>query len=758
MKTSQITIKGIVQGVGFRPFVYSLADNLGLTGKVWNTSSGVEIVISGKEESIDTFLSELQHSPPPLAQIDSIEIHLLIFKEFSRFEIIDSQSDSNSFIPISPDICICDNCRRELFDPHNRRFRYPFINCTNCGPRLTIIKDIPYDRPQTTMAEFSLCAECHSEYDNPLDRRFHAQPVACEKCGPELTFVAPGCLNIKGEEALQMARTFLKQGKIVAIKGLGGYHIACDASNESSVSALIERKQRSEKPLALMAFDVAIIKKYCELSIEESDLLISRQHPIVLLHKKPHNSLPDKVAINQDSYGFMLPYTPLHLLLLEPEASFPEILVMTSGNFSEEPIAYEDKEAFDQLSQIVDGYLTHNRDINIRVDDSVMRIYDHSPYFIRRSRGYSPNPIRTSLELPEILACGAELKNTFCLSKSHYAFLSHHIGDLENYETLKSYETGIEYYKKLFRVKPQLIAADLHPDYLSTKYAANLSLQTGIPLLQIQHHHAHLAACLADNNWDSQEPVIGCILDGTGYGTDGTIWGGEFLTGSYIDFTRQLHLQAIPLPGGDSSIKQPAKIGVSCLIEAGIELENQLPPIAIFDSSTLRTLRLQVENRINTPMTTSMGRLFDAVAAIIGLRQKVSYEAQAAIELENCCDPSEKASYGFEINDDEINFLPMIRSIVDDWRIKTNQGIISAKFHNTIAQMCIESCVQIRKNSALSTVALSGGVWQNITLLSKTIPQLEDKGFKVLIHRQVPTNDGGLSLGQLLIASHSIKQ
>lgn len=756
MDTIQISVKGIVQGVGFRPFVYALANNLNLTGKVWNTSSSVEIIVTGEKNTLASFTQELRNNPPPLARIDQLEFHPIDSQVSSKFEIIESKGDASSFTPISPDICICDDCRKELFDPLNRRFRYPFINCTNCGPRLTIIKDIPYDRSKTTMAVFHMCEVCQTEYKNPLDRRFHAQPVACSTCGPKLSFRAQGYSDIQGEDALNRARAFLKDGKILAVKGLGGYHIACDAANMAAVSTLIDRKHRSEKPLALMAFDESVILKYCQVSSEESKLLNSHQHPIVLLKRTLHDfSLPELLAKSQNSLGFMLPYTPIHLLLLEPDPGFPEVLVMTSGNLSEEPIAYEDGDAFNRLSPLVDGFLTHDRDINIRVDDSVLRIFDNKPYFIRRSRGYAPDSIRLPSEIPDILACGAELKNTFCLSKSDYGFLSHHIGDLENYETLRAFETGIEHYQKLFRINPQLIASDLHPDYLSSKYANDRSEREGIPVICVQHHHAHLAACLADNNWDSKEPVIGCILDGTGYGTDGNIWGGEFLTGNYEGFSRLFHLLEVPLPGGDSSIKQPARIGVSYLHEVGIEMDSDLPPVNFFTSLELKTLTAQIEKRINTPLTSSMGRLFDAVASIIGIRQQVSYEAQAAIDLEYFSDPNIADLYDFEIKNETINTIPIIQSIVKDWRLKVNKSIISAKFHNTIARVCTEACKNIRNVNGIATVALSGGVWQNITLLAKTKYLLEKESFSVLIHRQVPTNDGGISLGQLLIAANN---
>ena len=471
MTSLQISVKGIVQGVGFRPFVYSLAKKYKIDGKVWNTSSGVEIQVSGQPDAIAKFLDELHYHPPAIARIDQFESYSIDTILPSGFEILQSQPNSNDFLLISPDISICKDCQEELFDPHDRRYRYPFINCTNCGPRLTIITDIPYDRPNTTMAEFDLCPACREEYGNPADRRFHAQPIACPRCGPSLTFQLTNGQSYYKEEALTKARESLKNGKIIAIKGLGGYHIACDAKNQNAVRQLISRKHRSEKPLALMSFDESIIAKFCKVSPAESQLLNSTQHPIVLLEKKKDCSLPEILAPNQNHLGFMLPYTPLHLLLLEPGSDFPEVLVMTSGNISEEPIAHEDEDAFNRLSPLVDGFLTHNRNIHTRVDDSVVRIFETRPYLIRRSRGYAPNPIILPAKIPEILAVGAELKNTFAVSRENYAFVSHHIGDLENYETLRAFESGIEHFKRLFRIKPELVVADLHPDYLSTTYA-----------------------------------------------------------------------------------------------------------------------------------------------------------------------------------------------------------------------------------------------------------------------------------------------
>ncbi len=749
----QISIKGIVQGVGFRPFVYSLAKKYKIDGRVWNTSSSVEIQVSGQSDSIEKFLDELRKNPPPLARIDQLETFSADAVFSPGFEILGSQSNPDEFMIISPDISICKDCQREFFDLQDRRFRYPFINCTNCGPRLTIITDIPYDRPNTTMAEFELCPDCREEYGNPADRRFHAQPIACPRCGPSLTFQSPDGYNYYKEDALIQARESIKNGMIIAIKGLGGYHIACDAKNQNSVAQLISRKHRSEKPLALMSFDETTISKFCNVRPAESQLLNSTQHPIVLLEKKKDCNLPEILAPNQNHLGFMLPYTPLHLLLLEPDHDFPEVLVMTSGNISEEPIAHDDEDAFNRLSPLVDGFLTHNRSIHTRVDDSVVRIFEGRPYPIRRSRGYAPNPIILPGKIPEMLACGAELKNTFALSRENYSFVSHHIGDLENYETLLAFESGIEHFQRLFRIKPESVVSDLHPDYLSSAYANRRAENEGLPLIKVQHHHAHLSSCLVDNHWDSNELVIGIILDGTGYGSDDAIWGGEFLLANYAGFSRPLHLAYVPLTGGDSSIRQPAKIGLSYLAFAGIPLEYDLPPVAHFSHENLNLLQSQITHGINSPLTSSMGRLFDAVASIIGIRQAVTYEAQAAIHLENCCDKAEKGVYTYSFEDGVINTRFIIKEIVDDWRRKENKGIISAKFLNTVSQICLDASLYIRKNTSISTVALSGGVWQNVTLLQKTKPLLEENGFTVLIHNQVPSNDGGISLGQIMVAS-----
>ena len=753
----KIFVKGIVQGVGFRPFVFSLAVKHKLTGEVCNTSSGVEIELNGSPQGLDNFISVLQTSPPPLAKIDEITIQEIPPNSFSDFKILPSKAQPGAFIPISPDVSICPDCARELFDPSNRRFRYPFINCTNCGPRFTIIKDIPYDRLFTTMADFKLCPECKEEYENPLDRRFHAQPVACSECGPFIWFESGGDNIAKNENALQTARQWLKEGKILAIKGLGGFHLACDAANPEAVTLLRTRKRRSLKPFALMAFDTQQIKKHCYVNEQEKRMLESRERPIVLLRRKEQSNLAAQTAPNQNSLGVMLPYTPLHLLLLEPQKGFPEMLVMTSGNLSEEPIAYEDYQAVNKLTGLADGFLMHNRPIHIRTDDSVVREFQKQLYPLRRSRGYAPNPLHLPKELPEILAVGAELKNTFCLTRNHYGFISHHIGDLENYETLLSFEKGIVHFERLFRIKPEIIACDIHPDYLSTRYAVERAEKENLPLIKVQHHHAHLAACLADNNWDSDEPVLGITFDGTGLGTDGTIWGGEFLLGNYSEYQRLFYLKNIPLPGGEAAIRKPARIAYAYLQDAGIELDSDLPSIQVLCGDELSMLKFQLEKRINCPLTSSMGRFFDAVSALIGIRQTVSYEGQAAIELEAIIDRDEKGYYCFEQAGKIIDPAPLIRDILDDWYKGVSQSIISARFHNSLVQLSRNICSELRNTRNIHTIALSGGVWQNHYLLSNTVTHLKNDGFKVLIHQTVPTNDGGLSLGQAVIAAESLK-
>ena len=755
-----IHVRGIVQGVGFRPFVYQLAVKNNLTGWVRNTSNGVDIEISGPAYALRNFSNELRNSPPPLARIDDyFEIEKEIFiNAYAHFEIIESSPDPDKFIPVSPDMSICPDCLQELFDPTNRRYRYPFINCTNCGPRFSIIKDIPYDRPYTTMAEFPMCPDCREEYENPLDRRFHAQPTACPVCGPIITYKISGQNPVISETALQDARTAIKNGLIVAIKGLGGYHLACDATNRKAVDTLRERKRRVDKPFALMSFSIDAIQKYCRVSTEEQDLLKSRQKPIVLLNKSSTCILPEELAPGQNTLGFMLPYTPLHYLLLEPTNDFPDALVMTSGNMSEEPIAFDDTDAENRLSGLADAFLIHNRGIHMRVDDSVTRVINHKPVFIRRSRGYAPDPLPFPFQTRPIFAAGAELKNHFTLTRDNYAFHSHYIGDLENFETLQSYEQAIVHFERLFRINPDVFACDLHPDYLSTRYAQDRSQNENKQLIQIQHHHAHMAACMLENGVRKDEPVIGLTFDGTGFGLDSAIWGGEVLIGNYSGFNRRYHLRYFALPGGDIAVRNPARIALSLLHTCRMDWDPTLPSVSHFSSNEIQIIKNQINRNINTPLTSSMGRLFDAVSSLLGIHQTVTYEGQAAIELENCASADETGSYEFAIVGDTLDHQPVVESILRDISTGISTSIISARFHNAVSNLCLSVVQNISKETSLRTAALSGGVWQNALLFSKTVKLLESHGFKVLTHQKVPTNDACISLGQAAIAASIIKE
>lgn len=764
-----VHVTGVVQGVGFRPFVFGLAQRYELTGWVRNTSAGVDIAVDGRAAALHAFLQDLQTELPPLAHIDSCEIAERPANGFTHFEIVHSEPIVGAFQPISPDVSLCPECQRELFDPADRRYRYPFINCTHCGPRFTIIQDIPYDRPQTTMAPFAMCPECQAEYGNPLDRRFHAQPVACPVCGPvvwlvnsERWIVNSEKLIVNSKDPIQATRQLLAEGKIVAIKGLGGFHLACDAANDTAVTTLRQRKQRPDKPLAVMVADLATAVAHCQISEAEKELLTSRERPIVLLRRRPESTLATAVAPHQTHLGLMLPYTPLHALLLEPETGFPTALVMTSGNLSEEPIVTTNEEALERLAPLADAFLLHNREIYSRCDDSVMRVLAPSPHQptslfpLRRSRGYAPNPIRLHHALPPILATGAELKNAFCLTHDQYAFLSHHIGDLENYETLCAFEAGIAHFERLFCVSPALIAHDKHPDYLATRYALARAERENVPVIGVQHHHAHIAACMAEHRLTGERPVIGVALDGTGYGDDGTMWGGEFLVADYAGYTRPYHLQPIPLPGGDTAVRQPWRIALAGLHQAGIPWTEDLPPVrwaVNSHQSALEVLHHQLETGVNTPQSSSMGRLFDAVSALLGVRQVVNYEAQAAIELESLVDETETAVYPFMMTNGIITPAELLAEIVSDMRRGVGTAVISARFHNSVAGMVTAVCQQIRAETGLNEVVLSGGVWQNITLLRRTIPQLQAAGFTVYWHQKVPTNDGGLALGQALIAA-----
>lgn len=776
-----INVRGIVQGVGFRPFVYRLATKHNLKGWVCNTSEDVRIEAEGEIEAIKQFILELQTTAPPLAHIEDMNISYHPPAGYTEFEIRPSTIEAGKYQLISPDIATCQSCLNEVFDPDDRRYRYPFTNCTNCGPRFTIIADMPYDRAKTTMRYFQMCPQCQAEYDNPLDRRFHAQPNACPQCGPQVELVdSQGnavCDSAQTGESDPIARTsrLLAEGKIVAIKGLGGFLLACDASNEVVVRTLRERKKRSSKPFAIMVSDIDKVKRHCYVSLEEEKLLTSPQSPIVLMRWKSDSSVSREVAPNLQYLGVMLPYTPLHHILLR-DAGLP--LVMTSGNLSEEPIAKDNDEALRRLSGIADYFLIHNRDIYSRYDDSVAIVERETIQLVRRARSYAPYPIRLMFPAKQVLGCGAEMKNTFCLTKDNYAFLSQHIGDMENVETLEHFQNTISLYQRLFRIEPEIIACDLHPDYLSTKYAQELSESAGAKLVPVQHHHAHIASCMADNGLEA--PVIGVAFDGTGLGNDGHIWGGEFLVADYHSFNRLGHLEYLPLPGGEAAIQRPYRIAISYILSLLGEnvLNQELDFTRKVSKTEIEIIRCQVENRLNSPLTSSMGRLFDAVSALIGIRDKIDYEGQAAVELEmaayswhsgqhsSCVTARgasdeamaiDKDSYPYGIIENRgvriVQLAELLSAIIGDLKQGTPKGKISIKFHNTIAQLANQMCQSIANETGIKQVALSGGVFQNRLLLRKTVSLLESSGFRVFSHRQVPCNDGGISLGQTVIAN-----
>lgn len=750
-----IHINGIVQGVGFRPFIYNLAEDHNLKGWVRNSASGVDIEVTGDQKDLKNFIANISKQAPPLAQIDRINSERIEAKSFPDFKIIHSKNKGSDFIPVSPDVAICSQCQSEMFNPTDRRFRYPFINCTNCGPRFTIIHDIPYDRPLTTMAGFEMCPDCKQEYEDPRDRRFHAQPVACPVCGPHVWLErTPGEIDSQKEDAIQGARQLLKDGKILAVKGLGGFHFACDATNPEAVARLRARKRRPAKPFALMAFDIETIQESVITTDAALALLNSPQAPIVLMPRKEGSNIANEVAPGQSRLGFMLPYTPLHLLLLEPSEDFPSALVMTSGNLSEEPIIRENQAARERLDGIADGYLLHNRPIQMRIDDSVFAVINEKPYPIRRARGYAPNPIRLGEDFPQVLAVGPQMKNTFCLTRDRYAFLSHYIGEMENWETYQDFQKAVVHYQSLFRIQPEAIGYDLHPDYLTTKFALEKVQADKIPGYPVQHHHAHLASGMIENSLDPKTQAAGLIFDGTGYGTDGAIWGGEVLIGNCLDFKRAYHLKYVPLPGGDLAIQKPARMALSTLWAYGFDWKENLAPLESIPDIERDALENQLKKEINTVPTSSMGRLFDVVASLIGVRQTITYEAQAAIELEALADKCELGYYPWRIDDDEINVMSLIGSILEEVEDKVEAAIIAARFHNTIAQLSLGIAQRIRQEFGIDHFVLSGGVWQNQLLLKRTITLFKNDGIEALIHKQTPPNDGCVAFGQALITAY----
>ena len=773
---ARVHVRGTVQGVGFRPHVYRIARENDLGGWVINNTEGVVLEVEGQPAAIAAFVRDLQAKAPPLAVIESVEVAAVPPIGERDFRIGPSEAREGEFVPISPDVATCPDCQRELFDPSDRRHGYPFINCTNCGPRFTIVQDVPYDRPRTTMRVFPMCPDCEREYHDPTDRRFHAQPDACARCGPSLTLVdragqplplapSPDGLD-PSTPVVQRAAEALAAGLVLAIRGVGGFHLACDATNAEAVRTLRERKRRVDKPFAVMAADLAAARAFCEVSDAEAGLLDSAPRPIVLLRRRGSpeaRRIAEAVAPRNRNLGVMLPYAPLQYLLLDAVAKIlpaPVALVMTSGNLSEEPIATGNQEALDRLADLADLFLLHNREIHVRCDDSVARVFRGRPTLLRRSRGYVPAPVKLKRKLGEVLACGAELKNTFCLTRDDYAFLGQHIGDLENLETYESYRAAIEHMERIFRISPTVVAHDLHPDYLSTRYARERVAASGgrLRAVGVQHHQAHVASCLVENAVEG--PTIGVAFDGTGYGTDGGIWGGEFFVGEYARLERVGHLAYVGLPGGDAAVRRPARMALSYLRAAfGADLPGYLPLLGRVSSAERRVVLRQLETGLNSPPTSSVGRLFDAVSAILDVRDDVNYEGQAAIELEMLADESEASGYAWQPveRDGALVLQPadLIRQVVADARSGVPREKIAARFHNAVAGGVIAVCEGLRARHGLDRVALSGGVYQNAYLLGRTLDGLEALGFTVYTHRLVPPNDGGIALGQAAIAAEA---
>jgi len=736
----KVFVTGLVQGVGFRPFVYRLAEELGLKGYVLNSELGVVIEAEGEKEELHTFLIRLQSEKPPIAKIFSLEYKFLEPVGYKDFEIRKSEKGGEVKVCVLPDLATCKECLKELFDKKDRRYRYPFINCTNCGPRFTIIEELPYDRPNTSMKEFKMCEKCLSEYEDPTDRRFHAQPNACPKCGPYVFFVDESKKVVcKDEEAIRKVIEYLEAGKIVALKGLGGFHLICDATREETVRELRRKKRREEKPFAVMFKDLNTIKEYAEVSPLEERALTSVESPIVILNKKPGTDLAESVSPENNTVGVFLPYTPLHHVVLN---DFKRPIVATSANVTDEPIVKDNDEALSIVGEIADGALLHNRRIVRRCDDSVVRVIAGRQVPIRRSRGFVPVPVVLPFSLKRpVLALGAHMKNTVAVAKGNKVYLSQHVGDVDNPKAEEFLREVVGDMLKLFEVEPEVVVCDRHPLYYSTRYGRE---KFGDRLVQVYHHHAHVISCMAENEVPLEGRVIGVAFDGTGYGRDGTIWGGEFLIAGYTDFERRYHLKTFRLPGGDRAVKEPYRVAVSLLLSSGIDPRKVLP----VDGKKLSLLEQMVKKGVNSPLTSSMGRLFDGVSAILGIREKVTYQAQAAILLEQrALHFSTEEAYHFDVTGGEVDWRPVVEQIVKD-RSTLSVEEIARKFHNTVASMVVRVVDRLREETGLDTVALSGGVFQNKLLTEILYEDLRSKGFKVLLHQIVPPNDGGISLGQ----------
>jgi hydrogenase maturation protein HypF len=735
-----------VQGVGFRPFVYGLATELGLSGFVLNDAAGVLIEVEGSSSDVASFRVALVDRSPKLATVESVIGQQIAQMGRAGFEIRASADAGPGRTAVVPDMAPCDDCIAEIFDPNQRRFRYPFTNCTNCGPRFTITRGIPYDRPQTTMAKFEMCAECVAEYEDPGDRRFHAQPIACPRCGPQLSLLGASDEPFDGDPITEAAR-LIAAGSVLAIKGLGGYHLACDATNELAVTELRRRKNREEKPLALMVANLSAAAELVDVSKEERELLLSQRGPIVLARGKTNAGVAESVAPGNAYLGIMLPYTPLHHLLMV-EADKP--IVLTSGNLTDEPIAYVDSDARDRLSGLVDAWLIHDRPIHVRCDDSVVRSAPGFVFPVRRARGYAPEELRVAPRFARpVLGAGPELKHTFCLGSGDHAILSHHIGDLESFEAMSAFTEGVEHFTRIFDIAPEVIAHDLHPDYMSTKWAL---AQGGVELVGVQHHHAHIVSCMTDNL--RTDPVIGLALDGTGYGADGAIWGGEVMVCSLGGYERAAHLRYVPMPGGAAAIREPWRMATVYLNEALGAQAQSLPIDFIARTGDRWGPILQMASTgLNAPLTSSAGRMFDAVASLCGLRTRVTYEGQAAAELEQVADGSTLDAYPCAVEDGVIDGVELVGAAAEDLATGALAPKVAARFHNGLAAALVRASVGARARFGLETVALSGGTFQNVLLLHRVISGLESERFEVLVHRRVPPNDGGISLGQAVVAN-----
>ena len=781
MKRWQVSVQGLVQGVGFRPFVWTLAQRYRCTGWVCNDARGVKIEIQGEASSLDCFVEHLTSSPPPLARVALVEHQPMgVLADEAGFRILHSdQATGESLAVVSADVAPCADCLSEMSDVENRRYAYPFINCTNCGPRFTIQQAIPYDRMRTTMRSFKMCPLCQEEYDSPNSRRFHAQPNACHVCGPAIWYLShpfdPGGMRRPSSNTfftsalIEKVRAEIAVGKIIAMKGVGGFHLACDAWNSAAVDELRRRKRRPHKPLAVMVSDIITARTLARIDDQSERLLSTPQRPIVLL-RKGAGVLPESVAPQNPFLGILLPYAPLHHMLLRSG----DVWIMTSGNLADEPIAFDNDDAFVRLSSLADGFLLHDRPIHTVCDDSVLRASPLGPIPIRISRGFSPLPIALADSGDCVLAVGGEIKSALCLSLGSHAILGQHIGDMGNRETLLALERSCDHLLSLYRADPQAIAADLHPGYISTNWARQQARRLGIPFIQVQHHHAHAAALITEHHLAPEQSLIACVFDGTGYGSDGAIWGGEILLATSSEFSRVGHLQYMPLPGGDSCILQPAKTALAYLHAAGLPWVGDLACVQYFSAADQARLRLQLEKSINTVSTSSMGRLFDAVAALIGLSPVIDYEGQAASELEwlaqsGLDDPELISPYPILWSGQPTAVLaihPILSAILDDVLRGTDRSIIAARFHQTIATATARICQRLRNDSRESRltflhkhsaphqeiVGLTGGVFQNSVLLQMLHRRLEADGFRVLIHSTVPANDGGLALGQATVA------